>query len=306
MSKVFVSVINYNGKKNTVECLNSLKNIETTDFSLFVVVIDNNSRESFDIDKNLYQDLNLEIIKSEKNLGFSGGHNLGIKFALENGADYVLVLNNDVILDKKLVINLLEVFNKNKDCGIATPKIYFAKGHEFHKERYKKEDRGKVIWYAGGVMDWKNLIGIHKGVDEVDNGKYEVLGKTDFASGCCMMIKKEVFQTVGFFDEAYFLYYEDNDLSMRAKNKGYGIYYQPKAILWHINAGSVGGAGSFLQDYYISRNRLLFGVKYAPFRTKLALLRESLRLMLNGRKWQKKGVIDFYSVNLGKGSFEYE
>ena len=153
-------------------------------------------------------------------------------------------------------------------------------------------------------MDWKNVIASHRGVDEVDRGQFESLEKTDFASGCCIMAKKEVFEKTGFFDEKYFLYYEDNDLCQRAKKLGFEIYFQPKGMLWHINAGSTGGSGSEMQDYYITRNRLMFGFKYAPLRAKFAIFRESAGLLLKGRRWQKKGVTDYYLGNLGKGSYE--
>ncbi|MGA2911251.1 MAG: glycosyltransferase family 2 protein [Candidatus Levyibacteriota bacterium] len=302
MTKVFVTLINYNSNQATSDCLHSLEEINTADFVLSVVVIDNASTEKFTKDKK-YQKLNLKIIRSEKNLGFAGGQNLGIKFALDNGADYVVVLNDDVILDKDLIVELLKTFETNKDCGMVSPKIYFAKGYEFHKDRYQQNELGKVIWYAGGKIDWQNVIASHRGVDEVDKGQYEKVAETDFASGCCEMIKRKVLEKIGLFDERYFLYYEDNDLSQRAKAYNFKILYQPKAIMWHLNAGSTGGSGSTLHDYYITRNRLLFGFKYSSLRTKLALSKESFRDILSGRPWQKKGALDFYLRKFGKGSY---
>jgi hypothetical protein len=302
MVKVFVTLVNYNSNQNTYACLQSLEEINTVGFDLNVVVIDNASKEKFEKDKE-YQKFDLKIISSEKNLGFAGGQNMGIKYALDNGADYVLVLNNDVILDKNLIVELLQTFTEEKDCGIVSPKMYFAKGHEFHKDRYTKDEQGRVIWYAGGKIDWKNVIAYHRGVDEIDKGQYERVEQTDFASGCCEMIKREVFEKVGFFDERYFLYYEDNDLSQRAKKQGFKIFYQPKSILWHLNAGSTGGSGSALHDYYITRNRLLFGFTHCSFRTKIALAKESLKNILSGRVWQKKGALDFYLRKFGKGSY---
>lgn len=303
MPDIFVSIINYNGNKDTLSCLKSLEELKTEGFNLEVVVVDNGSKEVFEVNKNEFKNFKLHILKSDNNLGFSGGQNLGIKYALENSADYVLILNNDVIIDKNLIVELLKTFEIKKDCGLVSPKIYFAKGHEFHKNRYENKDLGKVFWYAGGIMDWKNVIGSHKGVDEVDRGQYDELIKTDFTSGCAMMVKKEVFENIGLFDEKYFLYYEDNDLNQRAKKQGYKSYYQPDAILWHLNAGSTGGSGSSLHDYYITRNRLLFGFKYASLRAKIALFKEAFRLMVFGRKWQKRGIFDYFSKNLGKGSF---
>ncbi len=306
MTNVFISIVNFNGSKDTIECLESIDKLNLEDIKLGVIVVDNASiDDSIGTLKNLkLKSSNLKIIENKENLGFSGGHNVGIKYALENGADYVVVLNNDVLLDKNLVKNLIASAQNDSSAGVISPKIYFAPNFEFHKDRYTKEDLGKVIWYAGGKMDWENLIGEHEGVDEVDKGQFEKRKKTDFASGCCMLIKKEVFGKTGYFDERYFLYYEDNDFSQRAKNLGYKIIYEPKAILWHKNAGSVGGSGSALQDYYITRNRLLFGMAYAGLRTKIALLKESIKILLNGRKWQKKGVLDFYIRRYRKGSYK--
>jgi GT2 family glycosyltransferase len=302
MTKVFVTLINYNSNQATSDCLQSLEEINTAGFALDVVVVDNASSEKFTENKE-YKNFTLKIIRSEKNLGFAGGQNLGIKFALDNDADYVVVLNNDVILDKDLIVELLKTFETNKDCGMVSPKIYFAKGYEFHKDRYQQNELGKVIWYAGGKIDWQNVIASHRGVDEVDKRQYEKVAETDFASGCCEMIKRKVLEKVGLFDERYFLYFEDNDLSQRAKAYNFKILYQPKAIMWHLNAGSTGGSGSTLHDYYITRNRLLFGFKYSSLRTKLALGKESFRDILSGRPWQKKGALDFYLRKFGKGSY---
>ncbi|MCL5113770.1 MAG: glycosyltransferase family 2 protein [Patescibacteria group bacterium] len=304
MRKVFISILNFNGKKNTLECLKSIDNLNTDGIDLSVVVIDNGSKELLGLKDNLLKNATLKVILNKKNLGFSAGHNLGIKYALLNNADCVVILNNDTVLDKNLVYELVRVMDKDSSIGIVSPKIYFAEGFEFHKARYKKEDQGHVLWYAGGNMDWNNILGKHIGVDEVDKGQYDKNKEMDFASGCCMMIRREVFEEIEFLDDQYFLYYEDNDFSQRVKRAGYKIEYAPKAVLWHKNAGSSGGSGSKLQDYYITRNRLLFGSKYASFKARFALLRESVKLLVAGRYWQKKGVLDFYLRRFGQGSYK--
>lgn len=302
MPNVFITLLSYNSSKNTLSCLESLDNINVDKFTLNVVVIDNASTEIFKTDKT-YQKFKLKIIRNEENSGFAGGQNLGIRYALDEEADYIIILNDDVILDKDFLTNLLKTFSEEENCGIVSPKIYFAKGHEFHKDRYKEDEKGKVIWYAGGKIDWQNVFAYHRGVDEVDSGQYEKLEQTDFASGCCAMIKRGVFEKIGLFDERYFLYYEDNDLSQRAIRAGFEIFYQPKAFLWHLNAGSTGGSGSILHDYYITRNRMLFGLKFASARAKRALIKESFKLILTGRPYQKRGAIDFYLRKFRKGSF---
>jgi GT2 family glycosyltransferase len=302
MKKVFVVSINFNNSDITLSFLRSLREIEKKEIELSVVIVDNSTKEKITIEENDFKDLNLKIITPEKNTGFAGGNNVGIKHALKNDADYVLVINNDVILDKNLLKELLKTIEE-KNAGIVVPKIYFAKGFEFHKERYKEKDLGKVFWYAGGKIDWKNMITCHLGVDEVDSGQLDKETETEFATGCCMLVKKEYFEKVGLFNEKYFLYYEDVDLSIRGKRHGYKIIYQPKAVLWHENAGSTGGSGSLLQDYFITRNRMLFGLRYAPVNTKLALVKESIKILTNGRENQKKGIRDFYLGRFGRGIY---
>lgn len=302
MNKVFIVILNYKGHKDTIELLGSLQKIKKDHFNPNVVVVDNFPQDPIRIEVKDFKNLNLKVIYNNKNLGFSGGNNVGIKYSLENGADYVLLINNDTYVDEEFIEELLKVFEKEANVGIVVPKIYFAKGFEFHK-KYKENELGKVIWFAGGNIDWKNVIGYHTGVDEVDRGQFNEERDTEIASGCCLMLKKELLEKIKGYDERYFLYYEDADLSMRTIKEGYRIVFAPKSIIWHKNAQSSGGSGSNLQDYYISRNRLIFGFKYAKLRAKIALFKESLRFMLSGRVWQRKGIIDFYINRLEKGSF---
>lgn len=300
MPKIFINLITFNDYASTSECLESLEKLNKKAFELEVVVVDNGSKERFEKDRE-YKNFNLKILYSEKNLGFSGGQNLGIKYALEERADYIVVLNNDVITDENLIVELLNSF-QSQEVGVVCPKIYFAKGYEYHKNRYEKKDLGKVFWYAGGLIDWENVFGKHRGVDEVDKGQFDQREEIQVATGCCMMVRRDVFEKVGLFDKSFFLYYEDADLSMRVKSKGFKIIYEPKAVLWHKNAAAT-GSGSPLQDYYITRNRLIFGFRYAKKRVKLALFRESLKILLSGRSWQKIGVRDFYLKRFGSGSY---
>ncbi len=302
MKKVFIVTLNYKGHKDTIELLESLTKIKRDSFSLNTVVVDNFPEDSFEVNVEKYSSIKLKVIYNNKNLGFSGGNNVGIKYALENGADYVLLINNDTYVDPDFVSELLKVAENDKEAGIVVPKIYFAKGFEYHK-KYKENELGKVIWYAGGNMDWANIIGYHRGVDEVDDGQFNKIVETQIASGCCLMLKRELLEKIIGYADKYFLYYEDADLSIRTIKKGYKILFVPKSIIWHKNAQSSGGSGSGLQDYYISRNRMIFGFEYASLRAKFALIRESFRLILLGRQWQRKGIIDFYIGKFGKGSY---
>lgn len=268
--------------------------LETRNWKLEIVLVDNASTDnSLDLIqkskiKNQSDNFKLKIIENNENLGFAEGNNVGIHYALENGADYVMLLNPDTLVDKNLLVHLIDFAETDDKIGILSPKIYFAPGFEYHHDRYKDSERGRVIWYAGGKMDWKNVLASHRGVDEMDQGQYDEVMETDFGTGCCLLVKSQVLQKIGFLDEQYFLYFEDNDFCQRAKKAGYQTYYAPKGYLYHLNAGS-SKSGSDTQDYFISRNRMLYGMRYAPIRSKFALIKESLKLFLFGRNSQKKG-----------------
>jgi GT2 family glycosyltransferase len=303
MERVVFIVLHYRGEENTAECVQSLCRMELPKKTIVdIVVVDNNSPDPYHLPNTKCAIGDLTVIKNPANLGYSGGMNTGILFAFAKNADYVIVLNNDTVIDKHFLQVIIHRFRKDDKLMIIAPKILFFKGTEFHAGRYKDSERGKVIWYAGGLIDWKNVYGFHRGVDEVDRNQY-ASGKTIFASGCCIAFRTDVLREVGIFDDAYYLYYEDIDLSMRLRRAGYSIFFEPEAILWHKNAKSAGGPGSPLQDYFITRNRLIFGMKYAPLRIKVSLLKESLGLILTGRKWQRRGVIDFFLHRFGKGSY---
>lgn len=301
--KIAFVILHYRDIKNTKACLESICEMKPEkDVQINLFVIDNCSPDIFPQDTVHCALGEASIVRNSNNLGYSGGMNSGITLALDKGADYVVVVNNDTVFDKAFLTSVTHAISKNKHAMLV-PKIYFYKGTEFHHDRYKEQERGKVIWYAGGRIDWDNVLASHVGVDEVDNGQYNEEKETSFATGCCIIIPKEVIEKVGMFDNEYYLYFEDIDLSMRVRRAGYGVWFVPDAVLWHKNAKSSGGPGSHLQDYFIARNRLLFGFRYASLRAKLALLRESSRILFSGRMWQKRGVIDFYLGRFGKGSY---
>ncbi len=302
MKKIFAVAINFNKEDVTLNWLRSMVKIKKPDFDLDIVVVDNASVKPFVLTKKMQHE-HVHLIRSEDNTGFTGGNNLGMQYALGHGAEYILIINNDTIVDPDLVKNLLDILESNPKIGLVAPKIYFAKGYEFHKERYTKDDLGRVFWYAGGYTDWANIKSVHRGVNEVDEGQYDIKEKIDFASGCCMLVKREVLEKVGLFDDRGFMYYEDAILCERIKQAGYEIWYVPEAKLWHLNAASSGGSGNNLQDYFLTRNQMLFGMMYAPIRSKIALLRQSIRYLLHGRPMQKRGILDYYLGKFNKGTY---
>lgn len=304
MKKIFLVVLNWNRAKNTIECLKSIDKLEKSKHKVSVVVVDN---ASVDNSVAILRDAKLKnagyhLIVNKENLGYAGGMNTGIKHAISKDADLIMLLNNDVVLHKDMLNELINTAGEYRKAGIICPKIYFAKGYEFHKDKYKKDDLGKVIWYAGGEIDWANVYGTNKGIDEVDKGQYDEVEETDFATGNCMFIRSKAIKESGLFDENYFMYLEDVDFCVRMKKSGWKVIYSPKAMMWHKVAQS-SAIGGDLNDYFIIRNRMIFGMRYSSLRTKLALVRQSIDILRKGREWGKIGIKDYYKRDFGKGSW---
>lgn len=276
--KTGIIILNWNGLKDTLECLETVVKSKTKEIELKIFVVDNASKKS--PQAQIYKKYPQVIfMQNEKNLGFSGGNNTGIKKAFEEGCEYVVLLNNDTTV-KPDTFEKLVSSARGYQFHVASPKIYFYPGREFHLKQYQKSEQGKVIWYAGGRTDWANVIPKHIGVDEVDHGQWEKAQETEFATGCCMLLSKKVYETIGGLDATYTAYFEDNDYCMKAKKQGFTIGYCPQAKMWHKNAGSTGGSGSKSQTDLVDQSRFIFAMRYAPLRAKLALIRN--RFMNHG------------------------
>lgn len=294
---VFAIILNWNGKTDTLECLSSLGVVRKKNPSLSVVVVDNGSTDG-SVEEVTKKFPWAHIIDAGKNLGFSGGNNRGITYALKQDAEYVWLLNNDTVVDKNVLCSISSF--RNPSVGAVGSKIYFYKGCEYHKGRYKKSDLGNVFWYAGGIIDWNNALASHRGVDEVDHGQFDVEVITDFITGCSFFIRTSVIKQIGLLDESYFMYMEDLDYSLRIQQAGFQTVYNPRSIVFHINASSSGGSGSSLHEYYQTRNRIRIGMKYAPPRTKVALLKEGFRILLKGTAIRKQAIFDAFRGRFGE------
>lgn len=280
MSSVGIIILNYKVANEALKCIRSVQESDYPNYQIYVV--DNNSGD--EIEQNV-RNLNVKFIQNRDNLGYAGGNNVGIKKAIEDQMDYILVLNPDTQITLTTISKMVSCIEK-ANVGIVGPKIYF--------------EGTKKIWFAGGKFDKQNVLGSHIGVDESDLGQYDQLRKVDFITGAAIMIKTQVFKDIGLFDERYFLYLEDVDFCYRAKLKGYPSYYQPSALVYHQNAKST-GLGSNLQNYFITRNRMLFAKKFLSFRTLLALFREAISNL--GDPVRRLAIFDFLIGKFGKGSF---
>ena len=246
MKKVAIIILNYKNSKDTIECVESLEKINYKNFN--IIIVDNDSKDdSVEILRNHFKDKHI-ILNSGKNGGFAYGNNIGIKYALENGADYVLLINNDTIVEDDFLNVLVETAEKDKGVAIATGLImnYY--------------DKSKIL-YNGGEIDWNKFYGYH--LNEREN--FNVISEEKeitFATGCLMLIRKDIFKNIGFLSEEYFMYYEDVDFCAKVQNKGYKIVYNSNSKIYHKVSASSGEEESPFAIEWNTRNRLRFYRKY--------------------------------------------
>jgi len=206
-----------------------------------------------------------------KNLGYAEAINVGINDAQKRSHSHFAIINSDTYVDVHFVESIYQSLTEHPH-SIIGGKIYYAPGYEFHQSRYQDSEKGKVLWYAGGHMDWNHVLTIHRGVDDIDQGQYDKTDKTEFITGCFMCYSNYIVNKVGRWDKSYFLYYEDTDFCERAKRKGISLIYNPHIVLWHKNAQSSGGSGSKLHIHYQDKNRIMFAIRYAPVKTTIHLI----------------------------------
>lgn len=257
-SSVFAILVNYNTPLLTQECIDSLK--KSTYQNIHIIVVDNGSIDDSSV--QLSKVGGIVFLHSNQNLGFSGGNNIGIKYALEHDADYIMLLNNDTIIDPNMVRILLE---NNNGENITIPKIYyFPKGN-------------KHIWAAGGELVKFDSDAIQRGLNELDNGQYNSASNISFCCGCCFLTSAQIWKKIGLLREEYFLYCEDTDFSVRLKQNDVKVRYIPEAVMWHKVSASSGGENSKFIAYYVTRNRLYLAVvNHLGMKAVLAVLIQSI------------------------------
>ncbi|MBP9690610.1 glycosyltransferase family 2 protein [Candidatus Woesebacteria bacterium] len=217
------------------------------------------------------RDFPLTVIPVQ-NKGYAHGVNIGIKKAQEMGITRFCVINDDTLFESDFTEKISAAFESHPGAALGG-KIYYAEGCEYHKNKYSENDKNNVLWYAGGVIDWKHAQTKHLGVDKVDHGEYNTVKETEFITGCLFCFDQEVVNKVGLWDEKYFLYYEDADFSERVKRTKLPLRYNPDIVIWHKNAQSSDGSGSQLHVKLQKESHLRFALKYAPLRTKIHVLK---------------------------------
>lgn len=244
----YVIVLNWNSPEDTIECIFSLKRIKNE--QLKILCVDNASEDnSFDSIRSAHPDI--ETIRTGKNLGYAGGNNFGIKYALEKGADYFWLLNNDTVVDENALKELDSIFSENSNVGAVGSRIMY------YSER-------NIIWFAGGM--YKKFSGmtahylVNQDINKIKKPPAPI--KLDFISGCSLMLSKTAVEKTGLLDESLFLYFEEIDYCERLKKCGFLFKMAPCSVVYHkISRSAVGFP---VKTYYFTRNRLYISKKYFP------------------------------------------
>lgn len=281
-NKIVCIIVNYNGINDTVEAIRSLEN---SSCPIDIIVIDNASKNEEGTKlKNMFSDIN--VIINTTNVGFAGANNIGMKYALDNGYSYILLLNNDTVIAKDMIEELMDYADEKT---VVVPTMYYYSDPQ-------------TIWYAGGKFN--RFTGSSKHIISKN-----ISGNINFATGCCMLIPSQIVKEIGMLDESYFMYCEDADYSIKLIKSKKNIVNVPTAHLWH-KVGKSSATVSNLSLYYYNRNRLFLTSNNRNFffftAFPISLLTRYIRLLQayfrKDEKWKvyKKAIHDYFHKINGK------
>jgi len=292
---IYIVILNTNRRDDTLACLDSLSRSTYGNFK--IIVLDNKSTDgSVESIRSSFPDM--QIINLTENLGYAGNNNVGIEEAIKRGADWVLVLNEDTILDPGCLAELVKVGESDPKIGIVGPMVYH------HNEP-------GVIQSAGGVLGkyWQSQ---HLGQNELDHGQFQLPHRVEWISGCAIMVRKTAIEQAGMLDASFFIYWEETEWCIRIARSGWQIVHVPQAKIWHKGVQrDYQPKPSF--TYYGTRNHLLTLSKHqAPLSVRLFNWMQIFRTLVSWSikpKWEDKrehrnamwkGVVDFLQHRWGQ------
>lgn len=292
MPNVGIVISNYNGWQDTVQCLESLQKQTYRDFEI-ILLDDASTNDSVQQLQNHLTE-NTVFLPQEANSGFAAVNNVGMRRALADGCDWVLLLNNDTVVAP----DFLETLLRETPAGaVSCPKMLFL-------------DPPDEIWFAGGELDRATGKVKHLGGHEKDGPAFAEKKQVSFITFCCVLLPRQVVEEVGFLDETLFMYCEDVDYCIRLADAGVPLWFLPDARIWHKAGGSAGG---MLSVYYITRNTLYLTCKgksalQIRARTLPVLISGAARYALTkllGRKKGRsygafRGALDFWRGRMGR------
>ena len=267
--KVYISILNWNGLKDTLECLVSVFKLDYPNFE--VIVVDNGSTDdSVEVIEKTYPQVTL--IRNKENLGFTGGNNIAMHYAMDHLADYIWLLNNDTTVEPDTLTKLVTEAEQSSDIGLVSPVIYYY-------------DEPEKVQFCDSYVDWVNQIIVYpeyknRHISDIhDNFK---CGENTCLWGTALLIKRNVVEKIGYLDEGYFAYWEDTDYSIRALKMGYRNVICASAKVLHKtalpDAGSLRRSAQFF--YYTTRNRYILAIKFFKSRGMLSFWGNYLSFVL--------------------------
>jgi len=272
---VLIFLLNYNNNYETEPCLKSLSECSYKNFT--TLILDNGSsvqnKESLNrFVKDNYPDVLIESVNP--NIGFAGGVNFGLKYGLENNFDYILLLNNDVEVKSDFIERMLDADTSDSVGLIGCKQIYYGTD---------------IVQGAGGEVNYFKNVGHMNHYGAKDSDVLTGIEECVFVSGTCMLVKKQVIENIGYFDESFFIYLEDTDYSFRATQKGWKNYVSLDSVIWHKEGATT---GSYLSTYFASRNKLKFIFKHSKgFSVILRLFVHMLSRPIMYLKWKNLNMI---------------
>lgn len=264
LHQIAAVVLNWNRKDDTLSCLHSLR--RQLDVKVEMILVDNGSS-----DDSVFAVRNkcpyVTVIENGENLGYAGGNNVGISYALAKGFEYIMVLNNDTILAPQCTSHLLQDLQLYSDTAAVAPKsLYF--------------EAPDVIYFAGGRISRDGRTH-HIGGGSYDAPKYNLPCDTEWLTGCAILFRSKSLQELGLFEPKYYVLFEDADWSLRARRRGYRLRVVPEATLWHKVSPSFGKTWSPLYRYYYTRNSFLWIERNFPLQEKPRLYYSALKRAFN-------------------------
>ncbi len=307
VTAVSIITVNWNNAAQTAALLRSLRAMDIpADVRVQTAVVDNGPQDcSSQVLGRLFPEIN--VIRSRENAGYAAAANLGIRHALADGADYIWLLNNDTVADSKALVALLAAATELARPAILSPLIYYLA-------------EPTVIWFAGGQLD-DRLKSIHVGQGERDRGQYRGTRSVDWVSGCAPFFSRQVLEMTGLWPTEYFLYLEDVDWCLAARERGIGCYVVGQARLWHDVSSSVNTLEPAVLRYYAWRNYYLLGRRRARGFTRWRVEMDLWWcLVKSGIRWlffpayrrdahyhaRTRGLLDLIRGRVGRGSWPTE
>ncbi len=244
-----VLVLNWNSPQDTIRCLRS---IENSDYSNYQVLVVDNGSEDDSLDQLQKTFPDLKILETGQNLGYTGGNNVGIRYSIEQGVDYIMILNNDTLVAPSMLHKLVSAAENFPQAGLVGPLIFSL-------------ESPSNLFAAGSFIDWKKGKTWHRFMFQPASGIIESLETqpVDFIAGCCMLISRTAIEKVGLLSPSYYLNYEDVDFAFKIKTAGLSVLFVPEAIIWHKISATLEKL-PLVNIYYITRNSLFFFNKCAP------------------------------------------